>query len=115
MAQGTESRIVIRRNIRLAGGKHLIFDWEDGFWRVVFYRPARSDSERWRNRELQEKMEKAAMLPKMKVGFWARFGAKNAELATAISSVLISGDYGYLTREILDYIRGTEWNWYLNA
>lgn len=115
MAQ-TATRVIIRRNIRLAGGKHLIFDYDAGLWRIAFYRPRRDKEQGHELKQtLQEQMERAAMLPKMRRNFWCRFTTQAPTLRTGIYTVLEQGGYHYLLDDIVHYIEGMDFAWYLES
>jgi hypothetical protein len=113
MAQ-TTGRVIIRRNIRLAGGKHLIFDREDDLWRVAFYRPRRkTDVDHRMSYDLQNKMEVAGMLETMPRNFWYRAVGKGANLDAVIFDALYRSDNENLHAEIIAYIKGMDYAWYL--
>lgn len=113
MAQ-TADRLVIRRNVKLAGGKHLIFDYDAGLWRIAFYRPRRNKEQgHVLTQTRQEEMERAAMLPKMPRNFWCRFTTQAPTLRTGIFTVLDQGDYASLLDDVINYIVGMDFSWYL--
>jgi len=115
MAQ-TANRTVIRRNIKLVGGKHLIFDKNGDVWRVAFWRPRRENEDaNPLTQELQEAMERAAMLPKMPRNFWHRTAYKTPTLSSGIFAALDNSGYPHLFRDIIHYIESTEWAWYLET
>jgi hypothetical protein len=115
MAQTTE-RFVIRRALRLTEDRHLIFDRDDGLWRVSFYRPRRKfDQEHHLNWKLQTELELDGMLTKQVRGFWYRTTGKGLRLSDVIFDVLYRGANSHMHPDVITYIEGMDYAWYLET
>lgn len=112
----TADRLILRRNVKLANDRYLIFDKEDGLWRVAYYRKRYTGEDgHFLTLDLQDSMERSGMLPHKPRLWWARFTTKAPTLATGIWTVLNEAGQTLKYNEIIAYIKSVDWAWYLEA